>query len=48
MLSDLNEGKLSVKEGDQPVTAEKKLRTLLGPQVDTVLEKLVIGGFFAP
>lgn len=48
VIGRVNEGKLSVKEGDQPVTAEKKLRTLLGPQVDTVLEKLVIGGFFAP
>ena len=48
VIGRVNEGKLNVKEGDQPVTEEKKLRTLLGPQVDTVLKKLVIGGFFAP
>lgn len=48
MIAKVHEGKLNVKEGDRPVTADLKLRALLAPQVEAVLRKLVAGAFFAP
>lgn len=48
MIAKVHEGKLNVKEGDRPVTADPKLRTLLAPQVEVVLKRLVAGAFFAP
>ena len=48
MIARVHEGKLSVKEGDRPVTADPKLRSLLAPQVDAILRRLLAGAFFAP
>lgn len=48
LIARVHEGKLNVKEGDRPVTADPKLRTLLAPQVDAILKRLLAGAFFAP
>jgi methyltransferase-like protein/cyclopropane fatty-acyl-phospholipid synthase-like methyltransferase len=47
LIHEVQAGKLSVKEGDKPVTAEARLKTLLAPQVDTVLQRLAGAGFLA-
>lgn len=42
------EGKLGMKEGDKPVTEASRVRALMQPQVEAVLQRLADHGFFAP
>jgi methyltransferase-like protein/2-polyprenyl-3-methyl-5-hydroxy-6-metoxy-1,4-benzoquinol methylase len=39
-------GKINVQEGDKPVKDEKRLRELVGPQVNGVLQKLAQNAYF--
>jgi methyltransferase-like protein/SAM-dependent methyltransferase len=48
MIKQVKADKLGVKENDQPVTDEKRLRELLKPQVEAVVQRLAEHGFFAP
>jgi methyltransferase-like protein len=48
MIQQVKADKLGVKENNQPVTDEKRLRELLEPQVEAVIQRLASHGFFAP